>query len=63
MSHTRTSSSDDVRQHIVSSLFARRGDDGAPDETLISFVKVFEEDAQEGGAKSRYLMLAGWFMI
>ncbi|ORY34282.1 exocyst complex component Sec3-domain-containing protein [Naematelia encephala] len=56
----RQQSSDDVRQHIISSLFSRKDEDGTPDETLISFLKVFEEDPQDpnGGLKSRYLMLA-----
>ncbi|WWC58251.1 uncharacterized protein I303_100789 [Kwoniella dejecticola CBS 10117] len=58
--HTRQPSSDDVRQHIISSLFSRRDEDGTPDETLISYLKVYEEDAGDGhgGQKSRYLMLA-----
>ncbi|OCF36139.1 exocyst protein [Kwoniella heveanensis CBS 569] len=59
-SHARQPSADDVRQHIISSLFARRGDDGTPEETLISFIKVYEEDPADptGGQKTRYLMLS-----
>ncbi|WVQ93808.1 hypothetical protein IAU59_000886 [Kwoniella sp. CBS 9459] len=58
--HARQPSADDVRQHIISSLFARRGDDGTPDETLISYIKVYEEDPADptGGQKTRYLMLS-----
>ncbi|KAK4686866.1 exocyst complex component 1, partial [Tremellales sp. Uapishka_1] len=52
------SSADDTRQHIVSSLFARRGEDGIPEETLISFLKVYEDEGGNEGQKTRYLMLA-----
>ncbi|WVF66184.1 hypothetical protein IAT40_000924 [Kwoniella sp. CBS 6097] len=59
-SHARQPSSDDIRQHIISSLFTRRGDDGTPEETLISYIKVYEEDPADpnGGQKTRYLMLS-----
>jgi hypothetical protein len=60
--HSRTaSSSDETRRHIISSIFPPRDEDGIPEETLISYVKVYEEEAgsPEGGAKTRYLMLAG----
>nr|XP_019014642.1 exocyst protein [Kwoniella pini CBS 10737]OCF53423.1 exocyst protein [Kwoniella pini CBS 10737] len=58
--HSRQPSFDDVRQHIISSLFARRDEDGTPEETLISYLKVYEEDPGDGqgGQKSRYLMLS-----
>ncbi|WWC99370.1 hypothetical protein V866_006271 [Kwoniella sp. B9012] len=58
--HSRQPSSDDTRQHIISSLFAKRDEDGTPEETLISYLKVYEEDPGDshGGPKSRYLMLA-----
>lgn len=51
-------SADDVRQHIINSLFWRKDASGTAEETLISFVKVLED---EGGdeLKTRYLMLAG----
>ena len=58
MSHVRSNSNDDTRQHIISSLFSKRGDDGSPEETLITFLKVFEED-EASATKTRYLMLAG----
>lgn len=54
----RTSSQDDVRSHITASLWAQRAPDGTPEETLIAFLKVYEEDSA-GGTKSRYLILAG----
>ncbi|ORX34673.1 exocyst complex component Sec3-domain-containing protein [Kockovaella imperatae] len=57
MSHVRSNSNDDTRQHIISSLFSKRGPDGSPEETLITYVKVFEED-EGSGSKTRYLMLA-----
>ncbi|WWC85953.1 uncharacterized protein L201_000823 [Kwoniella dendrophila CBS 6074] len=58
--HVRQPSTDDVRQHIISSLFSKRDEDGTPEETLISYLKVYEEDPGDshGGQKSRYLMLA-----
>ncbi|OWZ79276.1 exocyst protein [Cryptococcus neoformans Bt85] len=52
-----TSSQDDVRSHITASLCAQRAPDGTPEETLIAFLKVYEEDSA-GGTKSRYLILA-----
>ncbi|WWD22409.1 hypothetical protein CI109_106900 [Kwoniella shandongensis] len=57
--HVRQPSADDVRNHIISSLFTKRGDDGTPEETLISYLKVYEDDGGDGsGPKTRYLMLA-----
>lgn len=63
-----SSSADDVRAHIVASLFSRYDETGTADETLISFVKVHERDdvatsaagqaSGGGGDKTRYLMLA-----
>lgn len=53
----RTSPQDDVRAHITASLCAQRAPDGTPEETLITFLKVYEEDPA-GGTKSRYLILA-----
>ncbi len=55
------SSSDETRQHLTSSIFSKKDEDGTLEETLISYVKVFEEDPQDTaeGAKTRYLMLAG----
>lgn len=51
------SSSDEVKAAIVASLFARKDETGTPEETLVSYLKVNE---QEGGqTKARYLMLAG----
>ncbi|KAL7418847.1 hypothetical protein Q5752_006531 [Cryptotrichosporon argae] len=47
---------DETRQQIVASLFARHAEDGTAEETLITYIKVHEED--EGGAKTRYLILA-----
>ena len=49
---------DEVRQHIISSIFSRKAADGTLEETLISYVKVYEQEG-EGEAKTRYLMLAG----
>ncbi|KIR55087.1 exocyst protein [Cryptococcus gattii Ru294] len=53
----RISPQDDVRAHITASLCAQRAPDGTPEETLITFLKVYEEDPA-GGTKSRYLILA-----
>ncbi|RXK38676.1 hypothetical protein M231_03986 [Tremella mesenterica] len=50
------SAGDDTRQHIIDSLFSKMADDGSMEETLISFVKVNEQD--QGESKVRYLMLA-----
>ncbi|WVQ80381.1 hypothetical protein IAT38_002486 [Cryptococcus sp. DSM 104549] len=55
-SHSRAPSTDDVRSHIIASLFSRRAEDGTAEETLISFVKVYESD--DGGQKTRYLIVA-----
>lgn len=56
--HQRTPSSDEIRHHIVQSLFARHDEQGTAEETLISFIKVFEDEG-DGNQKTRYLMLAG----
>ncbi|TYJ51662.1 hypothetical protein B9479_007750, partial [Cryptococcus floricola] len=55
----RSTSQDDIRAHINSSLFARRGPlaDGTPDETLIAFLKIYEMEA-DGGSETSYLVLA-----
>ena len=62
-----SSGQDDVRAHIVASLFSRYDETGTAEETLISFVKVHERDdvgtpgpqtGGGGGEKTRYLMLA-----
>jgi hypothetical protein len=54
----RPLSSDDTRHHIVQSLFSRVDESGTADETLISFLKVYEDEGP-GEQKTRYLMLAG----
>nr|ODO04430.1 hypothetical protein L204_00790 [Cryptococcus depauperatus CBS 7855] len=56
-SHARSSSADDTRSHINASLFAKRTADGTLEESLISFLKVFEDDP-DGESKTRYLILA-----
>jgi hypothetical protein len=40
---------DDIRAHIVASLFSRYDESGTAEETLISFVKVYERDDAGGG--------------
>jgi hypothetical protein len=56
----RPPSLDEVRSHIISSLFSRKDENGTPEETLISFLKVYEQDEGGGGGfKTRYLMLSG----
>ena len=56
----RRLSVDDVRQHIINSLFWKKDESGTADETLISFLKVYEEEpGDKTGPKTRYLMLAG----
>lgn len=49
---------DETKHHIVQSLFSRVDESGTADETLISYLKVYEDEG-EGGQKTRYLMLAG----
>jgi hypothetical protein len=58
-SRSREPTSDDTRQYIVSSIFSRRDETGTPEETLIAYLKVFEDEGGSEGAKTRYLMLAG----
>jgi hypothetical protein len=53
-----SATSDDTKHHIVQSLFSRVDETGTADETLISYIKVYEDEG-EGGQKTRYLMLAG----
>lgn len=60
--HQRTPSSDEVRHHIVQSLFSRHDEQGTAEETLISYIKVFEDEG-DGNQKTRYLMLAGACVI
>lgn len=58
---SRAPPQDDVRQHIIDSLFVRKDATGTAEETLISYLKVYEDEGDtgpEGGAKTRYLMLA-----
>jgi len=57
-SHQRPPAVDDTKHHIVQSLFSRVDESGTADETLISYLKVYEDEG-EGGQKTRYLMLAG----
>jgi hypothetical protein len=55
---------DETKHHIVQSLFSRVDETGTADETLISYLKVYEDEG-EGGQKTRYLMLAGtsyWYI-
>ena len=57
-SQQRPPAVDDTKHHIVQSLFSRVDESGTADETLISYLKVYEDEG-EGGQKTRYLMLAG----
>lgn len=57
-SQQRPPAVDDTKHHIVQSLFARVDESGTAEETLISYLKVYEDEG-EGGQKTRYLMLAG----
>ena len=57
-SQQRPPAVDDTKYHIVQSLFSRVDESGTADETLISYLKVYEDEG-EGGQKTRYLMLAG----
>lgn len=54
------SSSDETRHRIVRSLFSRKAEDGTLEETLVTYLRVKEDDGH-GNAKSRYLMLAGGY--
>jgi hypothetical protein len=57
-SQQRPPAVDDTKHHIVQSLFSKVDEQGTADETLISYLKVYEDEG-EGGQKTRYLMLAG----
>jgi hypothetical protein len=57
-SQQRPAAVDDTKHHIVQSLFSKVDEQGTADETLISYLKVYEDEG-EGGQKTRYLMLAG----
>ncbi|KAF8498012.1 exocyst complex component Sec3-domain-containing protein [Gautieria morchelliformis] len=48
---------DTVKQRIISSVFAKRSSAGAPQESYISHVKIWEE-TEEGGRKPRYILLS-----
>lgn len=52
------SSSDETRTRIVRSLFSRKAEDGTLEETLVTYLRVKEDDGH-GSAKARYLFLAG----
>jgi len=58
MASQRPPAVDDTKHHIVQSLFSKVDEQGTADETLISYLKVYEDEG-EGGQKTRYLMLAG----
>lgn len=60
--HQRTPSSDEVRHHIIQSLFSRHDEAGTAEETLISYLKIYEDEG-DGNAKTRYLMLAGEYLL
>jgi hypothetical protein len=60
-SQQRPPAVDDTKHHIVQSLFSKVDEQGTADETLISYLKVYEDEG-EGGQKTRYLMLAGMFI-
>ncbi|GJE97072.1 exocyst complex component Sec3-domain-containing protein [Phanerochaete sordida] len=48
---------DDVRQRIIESVFARLNAQGHQ-ETYVSHVKIWEDAPDEGGNKSRYILIA-----
>lgn len=48
---------DSVKQRIIASVFAKRSTPGAPQETYVSHVKIWEE-TEEGGKKPRYILLS-----
>lgn len=48
---------DTVKQRIVASVFAKRSIAGAPQESYVSHVKIWEE-TEEGGKKPRYILLS-----
>ncbi|BEJ16672.1 hypothetical protein CspHIS471_0600730 [Cutaneotrichosporon sp. HIS471] len=52
-----SSSSEDTRTLIVRSLFSRKADDGTLEETLVTYLRVKEDDGH-GSSKTRYLFLA-----
>lgn len=47
-----SSNPDDIRAHIIASLFSRYDESGTAEETLISFVKVLERDDSAPGSSS-----------
>ncbi len=53
-----SSSSEDTRTRIVRSLFSRKAEDGTLEETLVTYLRVKEDDGH-GAVKTRYLFLAG----
>ncbi|GMK58498.1 hypothetical protein CspeluHIS016_0505300 [Cutaneotrichosporon spelunceum] len=52
-----SSSGEDTRALIVRSLFSRKAEDGTLEETLVSYLRVKEDDGH-GSLKTRYLFLA-----
>ncbi|KAG9013462.1 hypothetical protein FRB94_002536 [Tulasnella sp. JGI-2019a] len=47
---------DDVRQQIITTALAKRGDDGQFEETYVYHLKIWEED--DAGGKSRLIILS-----
>lgn len=47
---------DSVRQRIIASVFSRRSATGAPEDTYVGHVKIWEDDG--GGRKARYILLS-----
>lgn len=48
---------DSVRQRIIASVFSRRSANGAPEDTYIGHIKIWEDDG--GARKARYILLSG----
>lgn len=51
-----TMTTKDEERALTRSLFSKRDEDGTLEESLVSYIKVFEDDGGHG--KTRYLMLA-----
>jgi hypothetical protein len=50
---------DEVKAAILASLFSRTDSEGHSEENLVDYLEVHENDS--GGAKTRFLILAGGF--
>lgn len=50
------SMADNVKQQIITTALAKRGEDGQPEETYVQHLRIWEDD--DGGSKSRLVILS-----